>query len=183
MSVEFYRGSSGKFDSRTLSRETLSRWTGRTLAKRSCPVRRSRAIMRGKLSSSTAECRSLLVCFLREKAALFFFLASPGFTCGGLAASLSCPRGQKRKRVPFHYIYIYIYTRYIIYISIYIYIQRERERYIYTYIHICVYIYIYRQIDRERGILKICIYIYTHIYTQICLYSASVKMAGRSESD
>ena len=30
MSVEFYRGSPRKFDSRTLSRETLSRWTGRT---------------------------------------------------------------------------------------------------------------------------------------------------------
>ena len=29
MSVEFYRESTGKFDSRTLSRETLSRWTGR----------------------------------------------------------------------------------------------------------------------------------------------------------
>ena len=30
MSVEFYRGSPGKFDSRTLNRTTLSRWTGRT---------------------------------------------------------------------------------------------------------------------------------------------------------
>ena len=29
MSVEFYRGSPGKLDSRTLSRESLSRWTGR----------------------------------------------------------------------------------------------------------------------------------------------------------
>ena len=29
MSVEFSRESPGKFDSRTLSRETLSRWTGR----------------------------------------------------------------------------------------------------------------------------------------------------------
>ena len=29
-SVEFDRGSPGKFDSRTLSRETLNRWTGRT---------------------------------------------------------------------------------------------------------------------------------------------------------
>ena len=29
MSVEFHRGSPGKFDSMTLSRETLSRWTGR----------------------------------------------------------------------------------------------------------------------------------------------------------
>ena len=30
MSVEFDRGSPGKFDSRTLSRETLGRWTGRS---------------------------------------------------------------------------------------------------------------------------------------------------------
>ena len=30
MSVEFYRGSPGKFDPRTLNRETVSRWTGRT---------------------------------------------------------------------------------------------------------------------------------------------------------
>ena len=30
MPVEFYRGSPGKFDSRTLSRKTLSRWTGFT---------------------------------------------------------------------------------------------------------------------------------------------------------
>ena len=29
MSVELHRGSPGKFDSRTLSRKTLSRWTGR----------------------------------------------------------------------------------------------------------------------------------------------------------
>ena len=30
MSVEFYRESPGKFDSRTLNGETLSRWTGRS---------------------------------------------------------------------------------------------------------------------------------------------------------
>ena len=30
MSVWFYRESPGKFDSRTLSRETISRWTGGT---------------------------------------------------------------------------------------------------------------------------------------------------------
>ena len=29
MSVEYYRESPGKFDSRTLSRKSLSRWTGR----------------------------------------------------------------------------------------------------------------------------------------------------------
>ena len=30
MSVEFYRGSPGQLDSRTLNRKTLSRWTGRS---------------------------------------------------------------------------------------------------------------------------------------------------------
>ena len=33
MSVEFYTGSPGKFDSRTLSRKTLNRWTGRKRSK------------------------------------------------------------------------------------------------------------------------------------------------------
>ena len=31
MSVEFYRESPRKFDSRTLNRKTLNRWTGRTI--------------------------------------------------------------------------------------------------------------------------------------------------------
>ena len=31
MSVEFYRGSPGSFDSRTPNRTTLNRWTGRTV--------------------------------------------------------------------------------------------------------------------------------------------------------
>ena len=34
MSVEFYRESPGKFDSRTLNRKTLNRWTGRTCGER-----------------------------------------------------------------------------------------------------------------------------------------------------
>ena len=33
MSVEFYRESPGKFDSKTLARKTLNRWTGRTCAR------------------------------------------------------------------------------------------------------------------------------------------------------
>ena len=45
MSVEFYRESPGKFDSRTLSRETLSRWTGRN-----CPAAEDQqAGLRGRL--------------------------------------------------------------------------------------------------------------------------------------
>ena len=38
MSVEFNRESPGKFDSRTLSRETLSRWTGRRYLFSRCRV-------------------------------------------------------------------------------------------------------------------------------------------------
>ena len=45
MSVEFYRGSPGKFDSRTLSRKTLSRWTGRM---RDGGVVRGEGVMGGK---------------------------------------------------------------------------------------------------------------------------------------
>ena len=36
MSVEFYRESPGHFDSRTLNRKTLNRWTGRTKDERAC---------------------------------------------------------------------------------------------------------------------------------------------------
>ena len=39
MSVDFYRESPGKFDSRTLNRKTLNRWTGRSQVS-SCPVSR-----------------------------------------------------------------------------------------------------------------------------------------------
>ena len=39
MSVEFGRGSPGKFDSRTLSTETLSRWTGRSFISRLNDIR------------------------------------------------------------------------------------------------------------------------------------------------
>ena len=35
MSVEFYRESPEKFDSRTLNRKTLTRWTGRTIVSHS----------------------------------------------------------------------------------------------------------------------------------------------------
>ena len=45
MSVEFYRESPGKFDSRTLNRKTLNRWTGRT-SRRRC-VRAHPTLKRG----------------------------------------------------------------------------------------------------------------------------------------
>ena len=38
MPVEFDRGSPGELDSRTLSRETLSRWTGRSSSSSSSSI-------------------------------------------------------------------------------------------------------------------------------------------------
>ena len=48
MSVEFDRGSPGKFDSRTLNRKTLNRWTGRTAA--------DTAAVLARLTSSASTC-------------------------------------------------------------------------------------------------------------------------------
>ena len=45
MSIEFDRESPGKFDSRTLNRKTLSRWTGRTLQDWECIAARFGAII------------------------------------------------------------------------------------------------------------------------------------------
>ena len=42
MSVEFYRESPGKFDSRTLDRKTLNRWTGRTIKATTTATKRLR---------------------------------------------------------------------------------------------------------------------------------------------
>ena len=47
MSVEMYRESPGKFDSRTLNRKTLSRWTGRI--RESIEVRESTRVVLGDI--------------------------------------------------------------------------------------------------------------------------------------
>ena len=51
MSVAFYRESPGKFDSRTLNRKTLNRWTGRTRA-------RARARAHARLTSRVTRCKA-----------------------------------------------------------------------------------------------------------------------------
>ena len=58
MSVEFYRESPGKFDSRTLSRETLSRWTGRTINEKSLTIEGWAAASPGTGGSGPAGHRS-----------------------------------------------------------------------------------------------------------------------------
>ena len=58
MSVEFYRGSPGKLDSRTLSRETRSRWTGCTydaLRKTHCDIMQYLDTAGGICSTSITE--------------------------------------------------------------------------------------------------------------------------------
>ena len=56
MSVESYRESPGKFDSRTLNRKTLNRWTGRTLIRQAV-----HPIGWRHLSNATCLTRPLLV--------------------------------------------------------------------------------------------------------------------------
>ena len=54
MPVEFDRGSPGKFDSRTLNRKTLNRWTGRmmtTRGKRDAKCRHVPGCVQGEASS------------------------------------------------------------------------------------------------------------------------------------
>ena len=127
MSVEFYRESPGKFDSRTLSRITLNRWTGRMtyhamylFTTRLCP-------------------RHMIPCMLYD-CQRGRCLRAPMYTC--VCTHLSTCT----------YTTICIH----VYIYIYIYRERERERYIYIYIEreryrtfinvvliILIYIYIY----------------------------------------
>ena len=71
MSIESYRESPGKFDSRTLSRETLSRWTGRKSSKGGFSKRgHARAIR--KATSESFACYSHTHCVfgLRRKSEL-----------------------------------------------------------------------------------------------------------------
>ena len=63
MSVEFYRDSPGKFDSRILNRKTLNRWTGRRSesGKRSPPDTRRRAPVATMFTIITSVCTSMIV--------------------------------------------------------------------------------------------------------------------------
>ena len=78
MSVESYRGSPGKFDSRTLNMKTLNRWTGRSrrpetdpdpleekLPEREWPVPGSLSSDRWRVSSYSASSRHRCGCFIR----------------------------------------------------------------------------------------------------------------------
>ena len=118
MSVEFYRESPGMFDSRTLSRETLSRWTGRV------SKRLSRRCMPNARSKDSRMCHVIV-------------LASCCLSVFRIV-NVMLQDMMVIVRVIYIYIYIYIYTHTM---YVYIYIYRERE--MYTYVCIYIYIYIY----------------------------------------
>ena len=61
MSVEFYRESPGKFDSRTLSRKTLNRWTGRNRLVFHHVGTHHRARNQQTMNLKTMVCKSLFI--------------------------------------------------------------------------------------------------------------------------
>ena len=117
ISVEFYRSSPGKFDSRTPSRKTLSRWTGRSLT--------GSPYFRSETWSCRPACRSAA---RDETATRYIYIYIYIYVC------------------VYMYMYIYIYILYytILYYNMIVYIYIYYNIYIYIYIYTCtLYIYIY----------------------------------------
>ena len=108
MSVELYRESAGKFDSRTLSRKTLSRWTGRMI-----PCMRARALVRVYMHICTCVCVCICMCMYVYLCVSYVCVCMYIYIY--ICVSLSL------------YIYIYIY----IYVCTYIYISVIHNVYIY----------------------------------------------------
>ena len=162
MSVDFYRESPGKFDSRTLNGKTLSRWTGRILKENTFAYTETRD-----------QALALPHPLIHTHAYIYTYVYVYIY-------------------IYIYYKYIFIHTYSTLYIphsalddeegpldegqdpravvvallSIYIYI------YIYIYIHIYIYIYIY---------IYTYIYIYIHTYTYmsyIALLSGSIHELG-----
>ena len=123
MSVEFYRESPGKFDSRTLNRKTLNRWTGRNVSRMSYNARRRAA---GFMPISAILRKAFTTKSCAEKCIKSWLANFPIRRCE--------KRGAREVALDICiyiyiiYIYIYIYTCIHVYICIYVYI------YIYIYI-------------------------------------------------
>ena len=118
MSVEFYSEPPGKFDSRTLNRETLDRWIGRTLSARCSTLHtewRSRSQQRVILYY--VRLYNIIVYDIVQVVLLLLVLL--------LLVLL----------VVFTYIYIYTYIL-CMYVYIYIYMYMSLSLYIYIYIYI-----------------------------------------------
>ena len=137
VSIEFDRESPGKFDLRTLNRETLDRWTGRT-----CLASRNQCV------SHVLPMMFITYQDLKTSVSSCFVQPLVMQTNGRDGFCQLCPpcrdfqiHRARTEQVPLArsirvctYLYIYIYT----YIYIYIYIHT----YIHTYIYMYIYIYI-----------------------------------------
>ena len=146
MSVEFDREFPGKFASRTLSRETLSRWTGRTTKEswRRLKQREKREIEKCITLTRVHDIYIYIYISYESK------YSKPnnnnnGYTDNDIYRHRDwAPFGEPMtNHIHTHacikYIYIYIYT-YI---------------YIHTHTHVCIHM---------------CIYIYIYIYTYVVIY-------------
>ena len=200
MSIEFYRESPGKSDSRTLSRETLSRQTGR---------------IHDKDNALCSKCYSPFLGFmlglLVGRLGVFHnstFQQPRTWRGGPRTITLPCARTPYTHSKPYVYIYIYIYIYTHSSLSIFLSIYLELHVYcilrvgIHTccinlcpalrtprrpwgsptrtlhhipacllYIHICMCVYIYTHMYVYIYIYTcICVYIYIYIYRYSCIH-------------
>ena len=76
MSVEIYRGSPGKFDSRTLRRKTLNRWTGRN-GVTAFVVFLTEVLFGNQSVKSYQNLAILRTCFTNNQSTIITFAATP----------------------------------------------------------------------------------------------------------
>ena len=151
MSVEFYRGSPRKFDSRTLSRKVVSRWTGRKLSIHTCVYTMhiwGTRLLRPRARSGDGMYIYIYIYIYAYTHNIYIYIiiyiyiqtnsgVRPEFVLIFEGRTSPALHGEDPEVLEtgiltiiyvnmYIYIYIYVYTH--IYIYIYIYIGRERER-------------------------------------------------------
>ena len=123
MSVEFHRGSPRKFDSRTLNRKTLNRWTGRT--------------SEGSRKEITSG--SQVVVFPCIHTCIYIYIYT--YICAYIYIYIYINNNNNNSCTK--NIYIYKCTYNYMYGCMYVWMYVCVYTYIYIYIYMCIYIYIY----------------------------------------
>ena len=122
MSVELYRESLGKFESRTLNRKTLNRWTGRSAT----PTSGQRAAGVPRLHSLSLSL--YIYIYIHTDISLYLSICLPIYLVSGpqantppefyVVGAANAGKSSLLNRHPYIYIYIYIHIN----------IERERGR-------------------------------------------------------
>ena len=148
MSVEFDRRSPGKFDSRTLNRKTLGRWTGR--------------IMFTEQHVCIVDVQN--VCIVQQCMYRKYIIVKCMYSKFTLHYCTKCMYSKNitvvtvssyRRVLSIIYIYIYICIHTHIHIHIHIHISLSLSIYIYMYIHTYIHMYIYIYIHMCTSMLGI----------------------------